>query len=269
METTTSPKGGDLISVAGLWAESGDTTTALRVVDLIQDQDQKELARQSVVKGQLNTGDIAGALRSVEQIKGVKNRSESQTGIVRAQITAGDMKGAHRRATLVDVQKSVNLMQEPDAKCKAQVDIAAAQRDTGDQPGAQKNLIIARETAELIQDPMTRVDRLIDVANVQRTTDDIAGAQKSLADAGPAQPLPDVLKNDPNGSPSQQYYVDLAQYNISEAQAKKGDRRVSTTLRHMLTEFSEFFHVSWTGLLIHASVGTAGGLGALRTKRSG
>jgi hypothetical protein len=47
------------------------------------------------------------------------------------------------------------------------------------------------------------------------------------------------------------------------------DRRVSTTLRHMLTEFSEFFHVSWTGLLIHASVGTAGGLGALRTKRSG
>jgi hypothetical protein len=46
-------------------------------------------------------------------------------------------------------------------------------------------------------------------------------------------------------------------------------RRVSTTLRHMLAEFSEFFHVSWTGLLIHASVGTAGGLGALRTKRSG
>jgi len=48
-----------------------------------------------------------------------------------------------------------------------------------------------------------------------------------------------------------------------------GERRVSTTLRQMLTEFSEFFHVSWTGLLIHASVGTAGGLGALRTKRSG
>jgi hypothetical protein len=46
-------------------------------------------------------------------------------------------------------------------------------------------------------------------------------------------------------------------------------RRVSTALRHMLTEFSECFHVSWTGLLIHASVGTAGGLGAFRTKRSG
>ena len=30
----------------------------------------------------------------------------------------------------------------------------------------------------------------------------------------------------------------------------------------MLTEFSEFFHVSWTGLLIHASVGTAGGSGS-------
>ena len=47
------------------------------------------------------------------------------------------------------------------------------------------------------------------------------------------------------------------------------ERGVSTTLRHILTEFSEFFHVSWTGLLIQASVGTAGGLGALRTKRSG
>ena len=46
-------------------------------------------------------------------------------------------------------------------------------------------------------------------------------------------------------------------------------RRVSTTLRHMLTEFSEFFHVSWTGLLIHAWAGTSRGLGALRTKRSG
>jgi len=32
-------------------------------------------------------------------------------------------------------------------------------------------------------------------------------------------------------------------------------RRVSTTLRHLFTEFSEFFHVSWTGLLIQASVG--------------
>jgi len=45
----------------------------------------------------------------------------------------------------------------------------------------------------------------------------------------------------------------------------RGWRRVSTTLRRMLTEFSEFFHMSWTGLLIHASVGT----GAFRTKRSG
>jgi len=50
---------------------------------------------------------------------------------------------------------------------------------------------------------------------------------------------------------------------------KFGSRRVSMTLRHILTEFSEFFHVSWTGLLIQASVGTTGGLGALRTKRSG
>jgi hypothetical protein len=56
---------------------------------------------------------------------------------------------------------------------------------------------------------------------------------------------------------------------IFEHNEIRGLRRVSTTLRHMLTEFSEFFHVSWTGLLIHASVGTAGGLGTLRTKRSG
>jgi hypothetical protein len=46
-------------------------------------------------------------------------------------------------------------------------------------------------------------------------------------------------------------------------------RRVSTTLRQVLTEFSEFFHVSRTGLLIQTSLGRAGGLGALRTKRSG
>jgi hypothetical protein len=46
-------------------------------------------------------------------------------------------------------------------------------------------------------------------------------------------------------------------------------RRVSTTLRQVLTEFSEFFHESGTGLLIQTSLGRAGGLGALRTKRSG
>jgi LytS/YehU family sensor histidine kinase len=56
---------------------------------------------------------------------------------------------------------------------------------------------------------------------------------------------------------------------VVSAELRNELRDVSTTLRHMLTEFSEFFHVSWTGLLIHASVGTAGGLGALRTKRSG
>ena len=41
------------------------------------------------------------------------------------------------------------------------------------------------------------------------------------------------------------------------------------TLRQVLTEFSEFFHVSGTGLLIQTSLGRASGLGALRTKRSG
>ena len=46
-------------------------------------------------------------------------------------------------------------------------------------------------------------------------------------------------------------------------------RRVSTTLRQVLTEFSEVFHVSRTGLLIQTSLGRAGGLGALRTKSSG
>ena len=47
------------------------------------------------------------------------------------------------------------------------------------------------------------------------------------------------------------------------------DRRVSTTLRQVLTEFSEFFHLSRDGLLIQTSLGSGGGLGALRTKRSG
>src|SRR5713226_7993936 len=56
---------------------------------------------------------------------------------------------------------------------------------------------------------------------------------------------------------------------LSQQRVEVHQRRVSTTLRHMLMEFSEFFHVSWTGLLIQASVGTTGGFGALRTKRSG
>jgi hypothetical protein len=66
-----------------------------------------------------------------------------------------------------------------------------------------------------------------------------------------------------------QQELSAAEKQLMPCQSNEQWRRVSTTLRHMLAEFSEFFHVSWTGLLIHASVGTAGGLGALRTKRSG
>jgi hypothetical protein len=36
-----------------------------------------------------------------------------------------------------------------------------------------------------------------------------------------------------------------------------------TTLRRGLTEFSELFHVSKTGLLIQTSLGRAGGLGVV------
>jgi len=46
-------------------------------------------------------------------------------------------------------------------------------------------------------------------------------------------------------------------------------RRVSSTFRQVLTEFSGFFHVTGTGLLIQTSLGSWGDLGALRTKRSG
>jgi hypothetical protein len=45
------------------------------------------------------------------------------------------------------------------------------------------------------------------------------------------------------------------------------DRRVSTTLKQVLTEFGEIFHVTWTGLLIQTSLGRSGGLGALRGTR--
>jgi exonuclease VII small subunit len=70
------------------------------------------------------------------------------------------------------------------------------------------------------------------------------------------------------GGPPNYWTKEQVDFNLFTRDSYPG-RRVSTTLRHMLMEFSEFFHVSWTGLLIHASVGTAGGLGAFRTKRSG
>ena len=53
------------------------------------------------------------------------------------------------------------------------------------------------------------------------------------------------------------------------AAAYEANRRVSTTLRQVLTEFSDVFHVTGTGLLIQTSLGSCGGLGALPPKRSG
>jgi hypothetical protein len=46
-------------------------------------------------------------------------------------------------------------------------------------------------------------------------------------------------------------------------------RRVSTTLRQALTEFSELFHVTGTGLLIQTLMGSWGGFGVPVMKRPG
>src|ERR1019366_3576967 len=54
--------------VAGLWAESGDMTAAMKTADLIQDAGRKSQAQASIAEGQMSAGNFEGALETAGQI---------------------------------------------------------------------------------------------------------------------------------------------------------------------------------------------------------
>lgn len=112
----------ELVEIAGLWAEAGDITAAMKAADSIQDAFEKSVALDSIAENQIEAGDIAGALRTNDLIENAYVKSLTQKAIAEAQVTAGDIAGA---------QKTADLIQDEYWKSEAQKTIADAQARAG------------------------------------------------------------------------------------------------------------------------------------------
>ena len=188
--------------VAGLWAENGNMTAALKIVASTEDY-FKDLAFRSpgedsqgisltergnkdqeylyIAEGQAEAGDIAGAQKSADLIENGILKSRAQGAIAVEQIKASDVEGAEKTfasavTTADHIQdKLINGIQTHD-RDDALSALAIVQAKVGDIKGAQK-------TVELVKnDPMIWMKGTAQVAIVtaQRTAGDPAGAQKTI-----------------------------------------------------------------------------------------
>ena len=130
-----------LKDVAKLWAGTGDITSALNTVKLMQgslSDITRDVARKEIALIQANAGDIVGAVTTADIIMHLSE------------------------------------------KCIALWEIGAIQLKASDIAGAQKTLALAAKTAELIKDMQTKAYQMHTIAAYQASAGDIAGAQKSV-----------------------------------------------------------------------------------------
>lgn len=128
-------QGFQLGQIAGLWAEAGDVTAAMKAADSIQDPYDKDVALDNVAEGQIKAGDIAGALKTNDSIKDVYVKSLMQKSIAEAQVMTGDLAGA---------KKTADLIQDAHWRSEAQRSIADAQARAGSSSNSASALAIAR-----------------------------------------------------------------------------------------------------------------------------
>jgi tetratricopeptide (TPR) repeat protein len=187
-------------NIAKLWAAVGDFAAALKVANLIRENQgtsgMKSASLSEVAEFQANAGDIAGALSTSAAALKIADKihddrmpylkSLAQRSIAEAQVKAGDIAGAQN--TLAAALKNANQIREADRRSATQTAIAVvtaeAQVKAGDITGAQSTLAAALKTANQI--------RVVDderwtaqtaVAEAQVKAGDIAGAQSALAAA--------------------------------------------------------------------------------------
>ena len=181
--------------VAGLWAENGNMTAALKIVASNEDY-WKDMASRSPAQD----------FESISASERV-DKEEDYKAIAEGQAAAGNIAGA---------QKSADLLSETGIfKMEALEAIAVEQIRGGDVAGAEKTFASALTTADHIQDDETngvkdyeREQALSALATVQAKVGDIMGAQKTI----------ELVKDDPTI-----WWKGPAQVAIVTAQRTAGD----------------------------------------------
>lgn len=146
---------GSLRDVAGLWAQAGDISAALKTVDLIglvpnfAAELEKGRALQSIASVQAFNGDIADAKKTAESIRVAQYKSQTQQNIAEAQLKAGDAAGA--QSTLAAARKTaylIDLRTYGTSQFYELIAVAKAQAKAGDITGAQQTMESVADQAE-------------------------------------------------------------------------------------------------------------------------
>jgi len=161
-----------LYKVADLWAAAGNSANAIDLAHRIgaAGYNQSESLRQIVV-AQAGSGHLADAIKIAASWYDVNDTTTARLAIAAAQAKDGDSAAA--RATLTAAQSTVAGDQSAYIRNSHLHDIAKAQAEIGDIPGAQR-------TAGLIPSPEIMGLAEMDIANAQADAGDLAGAQASL-----------------------------------------------------------------------------------------
>ena len=208
-------KDGNLTSVAGLWAKTGDITAAFKTADLIQNDIYKDSAKKRIAEAQAEDGDIAGAQKTADSIQRPDYKGSARRIIAVAQAWSGDIVGAQKTVDLIDsssrysdswddstnkimaqrtiamaqvrygdiagAQRTTDLISDIGGKRIALWEIAVAKFNAGDIDGTKKTLTSAAiDGADLLRDTMaTKAYLMVKIAELQARVGDLAGAEKT------------------------------------------------------------------------------------------
>jgi tetratricopeptide (TPR) repeat protein len=161
-----------LYKVAVLWADAGNSAKAIDLAHRIGAAGYNQSDSLSeIVVAQAGSGHLADAIKTAASWYDVNDSETAQLAIAAAQAKDGDSAAA--RATLTAAQSTAAGVQSAYMRNSQLGQIARAQTDIGDIPGAQK-------TAGLIPSPEAQSLAEIDIAKAQVHAGDPAGAQASL-----------------------------------------------------------------------------------------
>jgi hypothetical protein len=223
--------------VASLWGESGDITSALKIVDLT---DRKDLTKYSIAETQIETGDILGAQKIADLIEDRGVKSDAQAAIAKAQAEAGDISGA--QAILASAQITADAVDADqfgehgkisvlNSIARAQSAIAYAQVKSG-------MLHDAEITVNLIGRGEEKSDALSFLASAKAARGDIAGAQATVASARAT--LESLIKNPHYGDGGSFFHIDAAEDAIAESQIKAGDIEGAKKTTNLISQDSKY-----------------------------
>jgi len=162
----------DLYKVAVLWADAGNSAKAIDLAHRIgaAGYNQSESLSEIVV-AQAGSGHLADAIKTAASWYDVNDSETAQLAIAAAQAKDGDSAAA--KATLAAAESTIAGNQSAYVRNSELGQIARAQAEIGDIQGAQR-------TAGLVPSPEAKSRADIDIAHAQVHAGDLAGAQASL-----------------------------------------------------------------------------------------